>query len=298
MSPSARWRTGYTCRMADSVSRRALVAGALLMPVAAWADDPFAKLEHAGARIGVAALDTGSGRRLAWRADERFLMCSTFKLSLAALTLWRADHHREDLETPVIYRENQLLLNSPATTKNLGSGMTVATLCEAAVIYSDNTAANLLLERAGGPQGLTGFWRRLGDKVSRLDKMEPELNLPDGDKDTTTPAAMLHNLQAMLLGKTLSRASRSRLMGWMDANTTGAATLKAGLPSDWRIGDKTGRSIGKNIHQGSTNDIGIITPPGRRPILVACYTQGGVPNDGARSAVIADVGRMIAAAFA
>jgi beta-lactamase class A len=170
-------------------------------------------------------------------------------------------------------------------------------LCEAAVIYSDNTAANLLLERAGGPQAVTAFWRRLGDKVSRLDKMEPELNLPDGEKNTTTPAAMLHNLDALLLGKTLSRASRARLSGWMHANTTGAATLKAGLPPGWKIGDKTGRWASKNIHQGSTNDIGIITPRRGKPILVACYSHGGPSNDAARSAVIAEVGRIIATAF-
>lgn len=285
--------------MADLISRRAVIGGAPLTPALAWAQDsPFAKLEQSGARIGVAALDTGTSRRLAWRADERFLMCSTFKLSLAALTLLRAQQGQEDLERPVIYRENQLLPVSPATTKNLGSGMTVATLCEAAVIYSDNTAANLLLERAGGPQGLTAFWRRLGDSVSRLDKIEPELNLPDGEKDTTTPAAMLHDLQAMLLGKLLSPPSRARLSGWMHANTTGAAMLKTGLPAGWRIGDKTGRWSSKDTHLGATNDIAIITPRRRRPILVACYTQGGPPSDGARSAVVAEVARIIAANFA
>jgi beta-lactamase class A len=286
--------------MADSVSRRALIAGALLTPSLAQAagDEPFAKFERSGTRIGLAALDTGSGRRLVWHANQRFLMCSTFKLSLAALMLWRAERQREDMEKLVDYRENQLLLNSPATTKNLGSGMTVATLCEAAIIYSDNTAANLLLERAGGPPGLTAFWRRLGDKLSRLDRMEPELNLPDGEKDTTTPAAMLHTLQALLLGKALSRPSRARLSGWMHANTTGGALLKAGLPPGWKIGDKTGRWASKNIHQGSTNDIGIVTPRRGRPILVACYTQGGPPDDGARSAVLAEVGRIIATEFA
>lgn len=224
-------------------------------------------------------------------------MCSTFKLSLAALTLLRAEQGKEDLELLVTYRENQLLPNSPATTKNLGSGMTVATLCEAAVIYSDNSAANLLLERAGGPRAVTAFWRQLGDKISRLDRMEPELNLPDGDKDTSTPAAMLHNLEAMLRGKVLSRASRARLSGWMHANTTGGAMLKAGLPPGWTIGDKTGRWSSKNIHQGSTNDIGMITPRRGRPILVACYCRGGPPQDAARSAILAQVGRIIATTF-
>src|SRR6185312_6461384 len=163
------------------------------------------------------------------------------------------------------YTKEQLLGVSPATTKNLARGMTVAELCEAAVIYSDNCAANLLLAAAGGPGAVTAFWRRLGDTVTRLDKIEMALNLPDGEKDTTTPAAMMGNLQAMLLGDALSFASRDRLLGWMHANTTGAAML---------------------------------TPPGRAPILIACYTQGGPPDDTARSAVLAQVGRIIAARFA
>jgi len=289
--------------MNDSISRRTVAAGALLlptlMPTLAQADESaIAALERSGARVGLAALDTGSGRRIAWRADERFLMCSTFKLSLAAATLLRAEQGHEDLNRLVHYSRDQLLGVSPATAKNLDRGMTVAELCEAAIIYSDNCAANLLLTAAGGPQAVTSFWRRLGDTVSRLDKMEMALNLPDGEKDTTTPAAMMGNLKAMLLGDTLSSASQGRLLGWMHANTTGAATLKAGLPPDWRIGDKTGRWNSTDPHQGSTNDIGIVTPPARAPILVACYTQGGPPDDAARSAVLAQAGRIIAAAFA
>jgi beta-lactamase class A len=285
--------------MPDSISRRAVVAGALLIPATAQADENrIAALERSGARIGVAALDTASGRRIAWRADERFLMCSTFKLSLAAATLLQAEQGREDLNRLVHYTKEQLLGVSPATAKNLARGMTVAELCEAAVIYSDNCAANLLLTAAGGPQAVTAFWRRLGDTVSRLDKMETALNLPDGEKDTTTPAAMMGNLKAMLLGDALSTAARDRLLGWMHANTTGAATLKAGLPPDWAIGDKTGRWNSSDPRQGSTNDIGIVTPPGRAPILIACYTQGGPPDEAGRSAAIADVGRIIAATFA
>jgi beta-lactamase class A len=285
--------------MPDSISRRAVVAGALMMPAAVHADESgIAALERSGARIGVAALDTASGRRITWRADERFLMCSTFKLSLAAATLLRAEQGREELDRLVLYTKEQLLGVSPATTKNLARGMTVAELCEAAVIYSDNCAANLLLAAAGGPGAVTAFWRRLGDTVTRLDKIEMALNLPDGEKDTTTPAAMMGNLQAMLLGDALSFASRDRLLGWMHANTTGAAMLKAGLPPGWKIGDKTGRWNSSDSHQGSTNDIAIVTPPGRAPILIACYTQGGPPDDTARSAVLAQVGRIIAARFA
>jgi beta-lactamase class A len=252
------------------------------------ADDDFAALEKSsGARIGVAAWDSGSGRTIAYRAQERFIPCSSFKLSLAALVLQRADAGKEKLDRVIHYPPPTLGV-SPATTKNQATGMTVVDLCEAAVIYSDNTAANLLLDAVGGPAGLTAFWRSLGDHVSRLDDNEPALNLPDPVRNTATPAAMLGNLKAITLGRALSAPSRIRLLGWMHANTTGATTLKAGLPSDWRVGDKTGR----NPQFGFVADLAIITPPGREPILAVCYTARG--ND----AVVASAGKIIAGRLA
>jgi beta-lactamase class A len=150
----------------------------------------------------------------------------------------------------------------------------------------------------GGPQALTQWWREIGDTVTRLNRREPALNVPDGDKDTTSPAAMLGNLKSMLLGNGLSETSRARLTGWLSASTTGAAMLRAGMPSDWAVGDKTGRWSGDDSAQGATNDIAILTPPGRKPILVAAYTMGGRGDDAARQAVIADIGRIVAARFA
>ena len=264
----------------------------MLAPLPAFANVPpnpaLVKLERdTGARIGVAASDTGTHRDLYFRADELFVMCSTFKLSLAALVLQRADAGREMLDRVIHYRWPTLDV-SPATTRNQATGMSVVDLCEAAVIYSDNTAANLLLDAVGGPQAVTQFWRSLGDRYSRLDDNEPELNAPDPERNTATPAAMLSNLWVLLQGEVLKPASRTRLLGWMHANTTGATTLKAGLPPDWIVGDKTGRNPGP----GFINDLAIITPPGRKPILAAVYS--------ARSsdAVVAAVGKILASVFA
>ena len=249
-----------------------------------------------GARIGLAAVDTGSGKTLLNRQAERFVMCSSFKLSLAAAILARADKEREQMDRLVRY-DKPVLEVSPATTKNWPHGMTVAELCEAAVIYSDNTAANVLLEALGGPQAVTAFWRSLGDPVSRLDDVEPKLNVPDGARNTATPAAMLGNLKAMLLGDALTPASRAQLLKWMQANTTGSAMLRAGLPSGWIVGDKTGRWNGSDPHAFATNDLAIVMPPGRKPILIVCYTQGGSTDADARAAVVASVGKIVATAF-
>ncbi len=276
------------------VDRRAVLAGsALLLPGRAFAVDlaaPIRALEkRSGARIGVAALDTGNGRIVVNREAERFVMCSTFKLSLAAATLAKADKSAEKLDRLVRYGKEVPLGVSPATARNVDRGMTVAALCEAAVIYSDNGAANLLLAALGGPAAMTAFWRRIGDETTRLDDNEPQLNVPDGNRNTTTPTAMLGNLRQLLLGDVLSAAARARLLGWMHANTTGAAMLRAGLPAAWQIGDKTGRGPDR---AGLTNDIAIVTPPGRKPLLVTVYTEHGTTD------IVASVGRILASAFA
>jgi len=286
--------------------RMMLGAAVLLVPASARAQALYAEPSQAlkdlearsGARIGVAAVDYNSGKLVCWREGERFIMCSTFKLSLAAAMLARADADQEDLNRVIRYSKSDLLDVSPVTTRNVETGTRVVDLCEAAIVYSDNTAANLLLTELGGPQVLTGWWREIGDTVTQLDRREPALNMPDGDKDTTSPAAMLGNLKSMLLGNAVSPQSRARLMGWLAASTTGTAMLRAGLPSGWAVGDKSGRLSGNDSTQGATNDIAILTPPGRKPILVAAYTMGGRGDDAARQAVLADIGRIIAARFA
>jgi beta-lactamase class A len=167
-------------------------------------------------------------------------------------------------------------------------------LCEAIVVVSDNTAANLLLDGAMGPQGFTRFLREQGDAVTRVDRLEPDINeVPPGDeRDTTTPLAMVRNLQRFLLtDEVLNPASRERLIGWMVASTTGRERLRAGLPSNWRVGDKTGTWIGEH---NATNDVAIAWPPGRAPIVIACYLSASTVEPAQRNAAHAEIARSVA----
>jgi beta-lactamase class A len=250
----------------------------------------LARLERVhGGRLGVAILDTGSGGRAAHRGDERFLMCSTFKLLLAAAVLQRVDRGEEKLDRRIVFGKDVLLDYAPVTSKHVGSpGMTVAQLCSAAVTLSDNTAANLLIASIGGPSAVTRYARRLGDSFTLLDRIEPELN----PYDTTTPFAMLGDMQKLLLGDALSRASREQLTRWMLDCETGLQSLRAGLPDGWEVGDKTGQWDGNGV--GANNDIAIVWPPGRKPLLAAAYYMNGTTDPVARKAVLAEVGRIVA----
>lgn len=255
--------------------------------------DPLAEIERrVGGRLGIVAVDVRRGRRLARRADERFPMCSTFKWLLAAQVLSRVDQGAERLDRRLRYGPADLLDHAPVTRAHVGEGaMSVEALCAAAVRYSDNTAANLLLAAVGGPGGLTGYLRRIGDPVTRLDRTEPALNSarPGDPRDTTTPEAMAANLRRVLLGSVLSDASRQRLAEWLVGNTTGAGKLRAGLPGRWRVGDKTGMCA-----NGSTNDVAIAWPDRDRPVLIAAYLTGSAAPVGERDAVLAEVGRLVA----
>ncbi len=281
-------------------TRRGVIAGAALLPFAARAGDNPAGLIQAietrvGGRLGVAALDTQTGRRIAWRDGERFPMCSTFKLLLVTRVLARVDKGQETLDRWVRYGKDDLLDYAPVARSHLArGGMTVKDLAEAAIVWSDNTCANLLLATIGGPAGVTTQARALGDTVSRLDRNEPSLNsaTPGDPRDTTAPAAMLGDMNRILLADGLSDASREMLTGWMIACRTAPKRIGAGLPSGWKRGHKTG--TGAN---GSTNDIAICWPPGRKPILLAVYFTGSRAGDDEREAAIADVARIVSASF-
>lgn len=257
---------------------------------AADSGSPLAALEQRhGGRLGVAILDTGSGRRLSHRADERFLMCSTFKLLLVAAVLERVDAGKERLDRRVAFGKDALLEYAPATSLHVGKGgMTISELCGAAITLSDNTAANLLLQVVGGPSTVTAYARTLGDSVTRLDRIEPQLNRPDGDRDTTTPLVMLGNLQALMLGDALAPASRDTLRSWLIDCQTGLQSVRAGFPSGWRVGDKTGQGTHAN------NDVVIAWPPVRKPVLITVYYVHDGANADTRKAVLAEVGRVAA----
>ena len=259
-------------------------------PASDAAEKRIADIEtRVGGRLGVAALETGSGRRLEHRASERFPMCSTFKLLAAAAVLHRVDQKQEQITRVIPYTK------APVTTEHVKEGgMTLAALCAAALDYSDNTAGNLLLKAIGGPDALTRYARSLGDQETRLDRLEPYLNsaVSGDERDTTTPVAMLGDLRALLLGEALSPRSRDQLEAWLAGNKTGGEMLRAGLPNDCRIADKTGHG-----GAGATNDIALIRPPGKPPILLAVYSVGSTASPKVRGAAIADVARIVAQTF-
>jgi beta-lactamase class A len=251
----------------------------------------FARLEaKAHARIGVAAIDSSTNRRVDYRSYERFIMCSTFKVLAAAAVLKRVDENKEKLDRFVTYGEAQLLSYAPITRAHVKEGgMTLDMLCAAAVEQSDNTAANLLLEAIGGPGKWTEFARSLGDKFSRLDHNEPDLNIarPGKEDDTTTPAAMCADLQRLFTSDVLSIASRTKLELWMQQNQTGLKMIRASIPADWKVGDKTGRS-----GDGATNDIAVLRPPVGGPIFLAIYTVDPAEPQDARDQMVAEVAKL------
>lgn len=243
-----------------------------------------------GGRLGVAILDTASQRLISHRGDERFALCSTFKCLAAAHVLARVDRKQEDLSRRIVYSAEQLVAYSPTTELHVGGqGLSVGSLCEAAMTLSDNTAANLLLDSMGGPEGLTAWLRSIGDTRTRLDRREPDLNenRPQDLRDTTTPVAMLHTLNTLVLGDELTLPSRDQLTAWLVNNQTGDKKLRAGVSGGWRVGDKTGS--GSN---NATNDVAVIWPGDRPPILVTAYYTGSKASADQINAVMADIGRL------
>jgi beta-lactamase class A len=252
----------------------------------------FARLEARAAdiRLGVAAIDLSTNRRVDYRSDERFIMCSTFKVLAVAAVLKRVDKNEEKLDRFVRYGEAQLLTYAPVTRAHVTEGgMTLEALCAAAIEQSDNTAANLLLDAIGGPEKVTEFARSLGDMFTRLDHTEPELNIarPGKDDDTTTPAAMCATLQRLFTSDVLSVTSRTKLERWMQQNQTGLKMIRAGIPADWKAGDKTGRS-----GDGATNDIAVMRPPSGGPIFLAVYTVDPAEPQEARDHLVAEVAKI------
>jgi beta-lactamase class A len=290
-------RRTISCKDAAMKYLTALVAGLLVTPLFLAkaenendASEKFAALEkRASGRIGVAAFDASRNKRIEYHADQRFLMCSTFKALAVAAILKRVDENKDQLDRFVRYDEKQLLEHAPVTREHVKEGgMTLDALCAGAITQSDNTAANLLLDSIGGPKGVTELARTLGDNSTRLDRMEPELNTgKDGDdRDTTTPAAMGRDLERLLTSDFLTQASRTRLEGWMQANQTGATLIRASVPKDWKVGDKTGRSS-----NGATNDVAILRPPSGGPVFLSIYTIVPAVSSEERDKLVAEVAK-------
>ncbi|MEE1929596.1 class A beta-lactamase [Streptomyces sp. TRM 70351] len=247
--------------------------------------------EHT-ARLGVFARNLATGRTVLHRADERFPMCSVFKPLAAAAVLRDLDRCGEFLDHRIRYGPADLVAHSPVTgtAAHLADGMTVAELCDAALRFSDNTAANLLLRQIGGPTGVTRFCRSAGDTVSRLDRWETELNSaePWRVEDTTTPRAIAGTYTRLLVGRALRGRDRRRLTAWMLANTTSAERFRAGLPADWDLADKTGGGS-----YGTNNDVGVAWTPDGTPVVLAVLTTRPDPDAAADNPLIAETATLL-----
>lgn len=254
----------------------------------------LAALETAsGGRLGVYALNTADGSVIAHRSDERFPLCSTFKLVAAAGVLAQQMREPDLLGQRIKYTQVELVTYSPITEKHLEHGMTVAELCAAAIQYSDNTAGNMLIKILGGPPAVTAFARSIGDSGFRLDRWETELNsaIPGDARDTTTPAAMAANVQKLVLGNTLAAPQRDQLQAWLRGNTTGATRIRAGVPAGWIVGDKTGGG-----DYGANNDVAVLWPPGKPPIVLALYMTQREKNAKPKNEVLAEATRVVVGA--
>lgn len=274
-------------------------------PRAAELESELARLEGGG-RLGVAVLDTRDASVFGRRLDERFALCSTFKLVLAAMVLERAALGGRALDERLSFGAEELVSHGAVTKAAVEAAaargvskaeLSLGELAHAAQTSSDGVAANLLLRELGGPAALNAFCRAHGDALTRLDRYEPEMNdvRPGDERDTTTPRAMAQ-LVGTLFGGALAPAARSTLRQWMIETRTGAARVRGGLPKDWLAGDKTGTGGGDGVTV-KCNDVVWIEPPGRAPLVVAAYYDTGVvaewPSD-ADQAVLAEVGRCVA----
>lgn len=273
-----------------------LCPGALFAATSSSPQQQLAALEQAaGGRLGVSARNARTGATVTHRADERFPMCSTFKAMLAAAVLARQASDATLLAQRISYQKNELVTYSPITEKHLADGMTVAELCAATVQYSDNSAANFLMKLLGGPQAVTAFARSIGNDVFQLERWETELNsaIPGEVRDTTSPAAMTHSLQQLLLGNSLPSPQRQQLESWMRGNTTGDQRIRAGLPAGWSAADKTGSGA-----YGTVNDIGVAWSPDGTPLVIAIYYTREVKNAPTNQDIITAATRIVAAALA
>ncbi|WP_329124415.1 class A beta-lactamase [Streptomyces sp. NBC_01353] len=249
------------------------------------------ELERAyDARLGVYAIDTGSGREVAYNDNARFPFASTFK-ALAAGAVLRT-YTSGGMGKKVTYSRGDLVDHSPVTEKHVGTGMSLHELCEAAVRHSDNTAANLLLDQLGGPKRLDAMLDEWGDQVTRMERREPELNewAPGATRDTSTPRALAQDLRALVVGDVLGAAERAQLATWLKTSTTGTELIRAGMPKGWVIGDKSGAG---STH-GTRNDIAVAWPPGRAPVVLAVMSNRPTQDARYDNKLIADAAAVVA----
>lgn len=246
-----------------------------------------------GGRLGVCA--RSSKGRVYWRGDERFVYCSTFKMYLAAATLLRVQAGEERLDRAVPVTRADMVSHAPVTQRAIGRSLTIEQLMKATVEVSDNPAANILIRELGGLQALRDFYRDIGDTDTRVDRLEPEMNRLDGDKDTIRPNQSVNNISRLLIAPDtpLSAESRTLMLRWMIDTPTGMNRIKAGVPAGWTTAHKTGTG-----GYGPVNDIGVVFPPTSEPIVIAAYFHATPDStDAQRESVIADAARIALAAL-
>lgn len=259
------------------------------------AEELLAQLEASSkGRLGVAAFDVANNAQILHRAEERFPLCSTFKVIAVGAVLNQSIKQPALMQQRVDYNSNDLVAHSPITGKQLGQGITVADLCAAALQYSDNTAANLLMKLLGGPSAVTAFAHSIGDEAFRLDRWETDLNtaIPGDPRDTSTPNNMARSLQGLALNNVLADPQRDQLQTWLRGNTTGATRIRAGVPETWMVGDKTGSG-----DHGTTNDLAVLWPTTGSPIVLAVYFTQAAKNAPLRDDVVASAARIVADAL-
>jgi beta-lactamase class A len=249
----------------------------------------LAKLENKyDARLGVYAIDTGTNQKVSYRPNERFAYASTYKALAAGAIL---QHHSIDqLNELVTYDSEDIVSYSPVTQLHVDTGMTLQEVMEAAVRYSDNTAGNLLLEKLGGPEGFETALRKIGDHVTQVDRYETDLNsaIPGDKRDTSTAKALATSLQAFAVSDLLPTEKRTILTDWMRGNTTGDALIRAGAPTGWEVDDKSGAGS-----YGTRNDIAIVWPPNRAPIVIAVLSSRDTQNATYDNALIAEAAKVV-----
>ena len=278
------------------IDRRMLMTGLPLL--AAAAPDRFAPLRRAitaversaGGPIGISLLDTHTGERFGHRADDRFPLCSTFKLLLAARLLHGADKGQWAMTERLPVTKADMLFNAPFTEKRIGGTASLLELAQAMAVLSDNPAANIALAKVGGPAALTAWLRSIADQTTRIDRNEPEMNneTPGDPRDTTTPTAMLATSRALVEGRILSPVARKTLYGWMQASKTADTMIRAALPPGWQEANKTGAGSWR-----ARNIVSVISPPGRKPIWVAAYLFAAKSELAERNRQFVPLGRAI-----
>ncbi|WP_428681204.1 class A beta-lactamase [Sphingopyxis sp.] len=245
---------------------------------------------RSGGRLGVAVTDTTGRLLFGQRSDERFAMCSTFKLLLAGQVLRGAASGGPSLRTPLPLAETDLLPHSPYSETQVETGeLRLGFAAEQIVKVSDNAAANLILKATGGPPNFTRLLRMTGDTVTRLDRNEPDLNenVPGDPRDTTSPAAMARSSALLVYGDYLNSDYRRMLRNWLIDSETGRTRIRAGLPPAWIAGDKTG-TCGT-----AYNDVAFIESPDGGKYMIAAYLDRPTVSDDAANALLAEIGRAV-----